>query len=708
MLTGRLVTEETSPKSPQKVAARPESSQALLGLLSLARKAQMSAPRLDLELDKPADPLAGIITRPILRSLLAAMQYRHPVIVTHGRRTARLAVALASQLGWDRPDLTFLELAALLHDLGKVGVPDNILAKPGELAADEAELLTTHLGIALDVLAACRVHSNVLNIIAHAYPHADLTTDGVSHAGKRHMGGRILAVADAYDSLRTDQPYRSAFSHEEALKQLQQAKDARFDVNVTAALARLAESSGAEGNPLTPHPADLEIPPLQPGDVQEAAALCQIFSYMYILENLYDGFTLVDGELRYVLASRGANHLFGRSPGEIHGKSWANCVLPATDAEGKELQDYEQPLNGVLASNKPVSRPLRIQAAGGRWVDVEVQAVPLLAGENRLLGIAEIFRGQKRSAAPAEVRELKLAASRDPLTGLANRGELEAQLAKMMSQFKSGGAPFAALFLDADFFKRINDNYGHAIGDEVLVGMAKLLRQECYSGELIARYGGEEFVVVCPETDLPAARRRAERLRLAVSQSILCADPDIKVTASFGAAAIEKEDTIETLLRRADKALYRAKQSGRNRTCTLAAADSAAPESDAVVEPQSDDPFVYVAAFKAVLASDMAVFKLGGFVREEGAILTDVSPGRAVLRMGSTNFLGGWGTTSARRPVQVTLDFGDDSGRFDKGCSMTVHVTIQPVGRIRNSDIFKSRANEVVSLLRSHFAASDV
>lgn len=707
MLTGRLVTEETSTKASHKVAARPESSQALVELLALARKAEKTTARIDFDQDRPADPLAGIINRPILRSLLAAMQYRHPMIVTHGRRTARLAVALASQLGWDRPELTYLELAALLHDLGKVGVPDNILAKPGELAADEAELLTIHLGIALDVLAALRVHSNVLNIIAHAYPHADLTTDGVSHAGKRHMGGRILAVADAYDSLRTDQPYRSAFSHEDALEQLQQAKDGRFDVNVTAALARLAQSTSVNGNPLDPHPADCEVPPLQPNDVQEASALCQIFSYMYILESLYDGFTLVDGDLRFVLSSRGANRLLGRAAGELQGKSWANCVLPATDSDGKELQDYEQPLNRVLASNKPVSRSLRMQGTSGRWTEIELQAVPLLADGNRLLGIAEIYRSQKRSSAPAEVRELKLAASRDPLTGVANRTELESQLAKLMAQFKSSGGSFAVLFLDADFFKRINDNYGHAIGDEVLIGMAKLLRQECYSGELIARYGGEEFVVVCPETDLASARRRAERLRLAISQSILCADPDVKVTASFGAAVVEKGDTIDTLLRRADKGLYRAKQSGRNRTCTLTAADLAIPDSNTIDTLESKDPFTYVAAFKALLASDMAVFKLGGFVREEEAVLTDVSPGRAVLRMGSTNFLGGWGTTSARRPVQVTLDFSEDVSRTGASNPITVQVTIQPIGRIRNSDIFRARANDVVALLRSYFAASD-
>lgn len=709
MLTGRLVTEEAAPRATQKIAARAESSQALVSLLSLARKAESSNPRGSFEMDRSTDPLSGIIGRPVLRSLLSAMQYRHPTIVTHGRRTARLAVALASHLGWDRPQLTYLELASLLHDLGKVGVPDNILAKPSGLSPDEAGLLAVHQGIALDVLAACRVHPEVLTTIAHAFPHADPAADRVQRPGEAHVGGRILAVADAFDSLRTDQSYRAALSTEEALKRLTDT-NARFDANVVKALERLAETSGQDGGALTPHPADCELTPLPPGEAQEAAGLGQIFSYMYILESLYDGFTLVDSDLRFVLASRGSVRLFDRPAEELHGKSWANRTLPTLDADGKAIADHDLPLNRVLASNKAVSRGLRMQSTSGKWVDVEVQAVPLADETGRLLGIAEIFRSQSHYVEPPHVRELKLAASRDPLTGLANRAELETQLEQSLKKFKKGGAPFSALFLDVDFFKRVNDNYGHAVGDEVLIGLAKLLRQECYSGELLARYGGEEFVVICPETDLPAARRRAERLRLAISQSILCSDPDARVTASFGAAAVEPNDTIESLLLRADKALYRAKKTGRNRSCSFSAAELEVCQPSLPVDSEDSEPFHYVVKFKACLASDMVVFKLGGFLREEQAILADVAPGRAVIRMGRGGLFGGWGSSSQRRPVEVLLEFDNAASAPEQrqNRSIVVRVSVRPMGRIRNPEVFKSRAIEVVASLRSYFAASDL
>lgn len=708
MLTGRLVTEEDMPKAPRaKVSSRTESSQALVGLLALARKAEAASPRANLDLDKPTDPLAGVIARPVLRSLLAAMQYRNPAIVTHGRRTARLAVALATQLGWERPQLTHLELAALLHDLGKVGLPDNILAKPGRLSGDEAGLVAAYYGIALDVLAAGRVHHEVLTIIAQAYPGADPAAEDPG-AGETHVGARLLAVADAYDSLRTDQPYRAGVPHADALAMLTSSKDSRFDGNVIGALGRLAAATGPGGGPLAPHPADAELPPLSPSDAQEAAALSQIFSHMYILESLYDGFSLVDADLRYVLASRGASRLLGRSTADLQGRSWASRVLPATDPDGRPLLEYELPLNRVLAEDKPASRPLKLQAVGGRWVDVELQAVPLADESGRLLGIAEIFRNQSRSSAePPQVRELKLAASRDPLTGLANRTELESQLARAMEKFASGKTPFSLLFLDVDFFKRINDNYGHAVGDEVLVGLAKLLRQECYSGEVLGRYGGEEFVVVCPETDLHAARRRAERLRLAVSQSVLCAAPDVKVTASFGVAAVEKGDTAESVLRRADKALYEAKGTGRNRTCSFTAADLAAPKAVPQPETAEDNPFLYSTTFNAHLASDMAVLKLGGFLREEHAVLVDVAPGRATIRMGRPGLLGGWGGKSHKRPVEARIEFGDPDVIPEKGRAIVVSVMVRPLGHVRSTDIFKARAREVSNLLRSYFAGSD-
>ena len=322
---------------------------------------------------------------------------------------------------------------------------------------------------------------------------------------------------------------------------------------------------------------------------------------------------------------------------------------------------------------------------------------------------AEIVRNQSRShKQPLEVRELQAAAARDPLTGVANRGELEAQLHVAFAQQKANGTPLSVLFLDIDFFKRINDNYGHAVGDEVLIGFARLMRQECYSGELIGRYGGEEFVVICPDADLAAARRRAERLRLTISQSILCGEPDLRVTTSVGIAAAEPGDTPDALLRRADKGLYEAKRTGRNRICSRTSAEltRAAAEGDGVPKTTqpTDEPLAHLATFQAFIPNDLAAIKLRGFLQTEDAKLLDAAPGQARLRMGRPTWLGSWGAKPHRQPVEVSIEFSlSDAGTTRRGAT-AVSIVVRPAGRSPSVAQFHHRATQVVTLLRSYFS----
>ena len=130
------------------------------------------------------------------------------------------------------------------------------------------------------------------------------------------------------------------------------------------------------------------------------------------------------------------------------------------------------------------------------------------------------------------------------------------------------------LILDVDFFKQVNDNYGHDIGDEVLREFANRISANVRGIDLACRYGGEEFVVVMPDTDLSFAYMVAERLRQSVADSpfnVSVAGKELTVTISIGVATSETGDTPEVLLKRADQALYRAKRDGRNRVIADAA-----------------------------------------------------------------------------------------------------------------------------------------
>lgn len=164
---------------------------------------------------------------------------------------------------------------------------------------------------------------------------------------------------------------------------------------------------------------------------------------------------------------------------------------------------------------------------------------------------------------------LEQLATTDPLTGLVNRKQIMADLDRQMEGFRRHATDFAVLMLDIDYFKKVNDRYGHQAGDAVLIGVAEVLRRVLRVLDVAGRYGGEEFLVILEMADLAHAVQTAERLREAVEQlSVPWQDYELQVTVSIGVAAISADDrSAGDLIGRVDKALYRAKDEGRNRVC---------------------------------------------------------------------------------------------------------------------------------------------
>lgn len=162
----------------------------------------------------------------------------------------------------------------------------------------------------------------------------------------------------------------------------------------------------------------------------------------------------------------------------------------------------------------------------------------------------------------------------DPLTGLNNRRYLETHLASLIDQAAHKGRPLTLMILDIDHFKSVNDTYGHDAGDEVLKHFARRVRRVVRSADLICRMGGEEFVIVMPDTALNIATKVAERVRSAIESEPFRIDQaghTIPVTTSIGIAERGADANADALMRRADKALYESKSSGRNRVTAAAA-----------------------------------------------------------------------------------------------------------------------------------------
>ena len=166
-----------------------------------------------------------------------------------------------------------------------------------------------------------------------------------------------------------------------------------------------------------------------------------------------------------------------------------------------------------------------------------------------------------------QIIEVVLSASHDGLTGLYNRRSFEELFEKEMHRSKRYSYPLSIVLFDIDDFKRINDTYGHKIGDEVLIGLSILVPKVIRDSDIIARWGGEEFIIIFPESDLESAKEKAEKIREAIANEIF--PSSLRVTCSFGVTTYLKEDTADSLFIRCDDALYKAKADGKNNVKTL-------------------------------------------------------------------------------------------------------------------------------------------
>jgi len=696
----RTITEDSRPPETRSLGGghAADASRILIDLIALSKQALQEQ-----ELD--SESISGVISRTSLRLLMSALHIRDAATVRHSRNAATIAVGIAQQLGWEGRELHVLEVATLLHDVGKIGIPDNILYKPGKLSPDETDLMSLHEHLAIDVLQAMRVDQDLLEIISQSRSHFNGATDGNRRVGfEIHQGARILSVADAYDSLATDQVYRDAKPHDEIMSILVAAAGTQFDGNVIGALQRWVETNKDR---LAQLHGGTSGPPILPEDSSVVAALPAVFNHLYQLESLYDGFFVLDAEKKFVVWSCGAEALLGIKACDMLHQTWSSYRLLYADQSGEqELHGDESPLQQVLNTGKATTNSIQVQRQDGKWINVELQSVPLIDQHGQIQGAVEIFQDQSSvGRGPYAYRELKLKASSDALTSLANRGELETQLMLMVSEFhkRTNHSAFSVLFLDIDYFKSINDIYGHAVGDRVLVEIARLLENETYSGELIGRYGGEEFVVLCPDTDIHHAIQRAERLRGAIWRHLVDG-VDLKLTASFGVAEIERGDSADSIIRRADAAMYQSKRLGRNRVSHLSSdtADDQSPDD----ESGSQADFCFRDCFYACVAKELIVHKLGGFIDEVEAKLVEVAPTRAVLRVGAKGLLPFWGTNPARQPVELEMEFAP-MPRMPRAVSSRVCVTvwIRPLGWIRDPLVFQLRAKSVYKIFKEYFAA---
>ncbi len=206
----------------------------------------------------------------------------------------------------------------------------------------------------------------------------------------------------------------------------------------------------------------------------------------------------------------------------------------------------------------------------GRLMPVSLACRPVVTGdrlEGAVLAFHDISEQKKYQESLHKINALlEMQASTDGLTGICNRMKFSKLLKVEIARATRYGSAMSILMFDIDKFKDVNDTYGHQSGDKVLIEMARIINSNLRSTDIVARWGGEEFIIIAPGCGLEQGRQLADVLRLKLEQTTFSVPR--KVTASFGVAVFRADDTEISLTNRADGALYRAKEKGRNRVET--------------------------------------------------------------------------------------------------------------------------------------------
>jgi diguanylate cyclase (GGDEF)-like protein/PAS domain S-box-containing protein len=285
--------------------------------------------------------------------------------------------------------------------------------------------------------------------------------------------------------------------------------------------------------------------------------------YKTLLDNLYDGVYFVDNDRTISYWNKGAERITGYAAAEVVGRRCSDDILMHVDREGNSLCLGLCPLADTMADGKARSSDVYLQHKDGHRVHVFVRVAPIHDERGEIAGGIEVFTDNTPAA-----EALERLAFLDPLTGLANRRYAEITLNARLEELQRYGWRFGVIFIDIDNFKDVNDRHGHDAGDEVLKMVAKTLRNSVRTFDVVSRWGGEEYVAVIAHVEGGELAATANRCRALVEQSSLPAARSIGVTISLGATLALQDDTMASLIKRADGLMYRSKAAGRNALTT--------------------------------------------------------------------------------------------------------------------------------------------
>ncbi len=294
--------------------------------------------------------------------------------------------------------------------------------------------------------------------------------------------------------------------------------------------------------------------------------------YKTLSDNLNQGVYFLDKDRKIIYWNNAAEKITGYLAEEVIGKSCADDVLVHINEQGKNLcQNCELcPVASVFTTGNAYEGELYLRHREGYRILVSIKAFPVKNNEQKIIGAIEIFDADsERDTLNLRIKELEKLALLDSLTMIANRRFIEMQLSSRINEYKRFGWQFGVLFIDIDYFKLVNDRYGHDTGDRVLKMIANVLVKNSRSFDLVGRWGGEEFIVIVSNVNEGQLYTIAHKFKNLIAFSTLKSNSDlINVTVSIGATPVRQKDTLRSIIKRADKLMYQSKQNGRNKVTT--------------------------------------------------------------------------------------------------------------------------------------------
>jgi diguanylate cyclase (GGDEF)-like protein/putative nucleotidyltransferase with HDIG domain len=564
-----------------------------------------------------------------IEALARAIDAKDQTTQSHVRRVQDYAAGLATAAGLSPSDVQGVKTAALLHDIGKLAVPEHILSKPGPLTQEEFQKIRIHPQVGAEIISAVPFPYPVAPIILSHHERWDGKGYPQGLAGEDiPIGARILTIVDYYDAVTTERPYHKAMNHESALALLnhesgraldpklvdlfvkilpdmmaalelesptrEQARKAQADQGTTATgLVPKADPRNAYENIARAH--------------KEIYALYEIAQTMGTSLGMEDTMTLVSSKLGHIVPWSGFA-LYLVEPN----RQVLRCRF-TSGIEADRLLDREMAfgngLSGWAAQNRQtiVNGDPRVcfEAAGaGGGASLKSAIVsPLFSTGETVIGVLCLFHVEParynedhrrllervaEQAGPVINNAVTFAQTQedsltDPLTSLPNRRSLASHVKRELSRADRLKGEVGLLLLDVDNFKSINDTFGHHVGDRALCDVAAALQQGLRPYDLCVRYAGDEFVIVLAECSREFAEKRRQELQQAIAGIELDVGHDRAITlgASIGAAVYPHDGTdYETLLASADHHMYRdktARRSGRPSRADDAALALASP-----------------------------------------------------------------------------------------------------------------------------------